>query len=368
MSETRPLRVALDATPLSMRAGGIRRYVVELVAALAEQFPDDEYHLLTDQPGLPRPEEWSRLPNVVTEAPPSNHFTSKWWSLGLPLELARRRIDVFHGTDFAIPYIPERPAVLTLHDLAPWKPPPVRPPGSDRVRQRTPALLRIATRIITPSEAVRHEAAVFFALPKSKIRATPLAAAAPAEGDSSAELGPPPRMDQPYLLYVGSAEPRKNVPGLVEAWRMARLEIPDLSLVLVGAGHGEPETPSGEPGLHLAGHLTNKEIAQLLSRATAFVYPSFYEGFGLPVLEAMRAGAPVITSKDPALAEVTAGAAVYVDAASRTELNAAVLQVVRDPDLQHRLREQGRRRACRFSWRSTASLTRAVYADAIRNL
>ncbi len=354
-----------------MRAGGIRRYVVELVAALAEQFPDDEYHLLTDQPGLSRPEEWSSFANVVTEAPPSNHFTSKWWSLGLPLELARRRIDVFHGTDFAIPYLPERPAVLTLHDLAPWKPPPVRPPGSNRVRQRTPALVRIATRIITPSDAVRHEAAEFFALPESRIRATPLAADAPptspAEGDSSDSLRPPPAMEKPYLLYVGSAEPRKNVPGLVEAWRKARLEISDLSLVLAGAGHLEPETAADEPGLHLAGHLTNKEITQLLSGATAFVYPSFYEGFGLPVLEAMRAGAPVITSKDPALAEVTAGAAVYVDAASQTELNAAVLRVIRDPDLQHRLREQGRRRACRFSWRSTASLTRAVYADAMRN-
>ena len=90
--------------------------------------------------------------------------------------------------------------------------------------------------------------------------------------------------------------------------------------------------------------------------------------FGLPVLEAMRAGAPVITSRDPALTEVTAGAAVYVDAASQTELNAAVLQVIRDPDLQHRLREKGRRRACQFSWRSTASLTRAVYADAIRSI
>ena len=371
MSKNRPLRVALDATPLSMRAGGIRRYVVDLVAALAEQFPDDEYHLLTDQPGIRRPEEWSALTNVVTEAPPSNHFTSKWWSLGLPLELARRRIDVFHGTDFAIPYLPERPAVLTLHDLAPWKPPPVRPPGSDRVRQRTPALLRIATRIITPSDAVRHEAAEFFALPESKIRATPLAAAAPspfpANDDSPPAIGPRLGIQQPYLLYVGSAEPRKNLPRLVEAWRNARLKIPDLSLVLVGAEHSEPETASDEPGLHLAGHLANKEIAQLLSGATAFVYPSFYEGFGLPVLEAMRAGAPVITSKDPALAEVTAGAAVYVDAASQTELTSAVLRVIRDPDLQHRLRDKGRLRAFRFSWRSTALLTRAVYADAIRN-
>ena len=371
MSPARPLRVALDATPLSVQAGGIRRYVVELVGALAEQFPDDEYHLLTDQPVPARPEEWADLPNIVTEAPRSNPFASKWWSLGLPLEIARRRIDVFHGTDFAIPYLPQRPAVLTLHDLAPWKPAPLRPPGSHRVRQRTPALVRMATRIITPTDAVRHEAAEFFAVPESRIHATPLAAAAPpaspAEDDSPAEIGRRLGIEQPYLLYIGSAEPRKNVPRLVAAWRQARSKVPGLSLVLVGAGHSEPERAVGEPGLHLAGHLQNKEIAQLLSAATAFVYPSFYEGFGLPVLEAMRAGAPVITSRDPALTEVTAGAAVYVDAASQTELNAAVLQVIRDPDLQHRLREKGRRRARQFSWRSTASLTRAVYADAIRS-
>ena len=371
VSEHRPLRVALDATPLSMQSGGIRRYVVELVAALAGQFPKDEYHLLTDQPAPTRPEEWAGFPNVISEGPRSNPLRAKWWSVGLPLELARRDIDVFHGTDFAIPYLPRRPAVLTLHDLAPWKPAPVRPPGSDRVRQRTPALLRIATRIITPSDAVRREVAEFFAIPTSKIRATPLAAAAaPASSagdDSSAKLWRRLEIEEPYLLYVGSAEPRKNLPRLMEAWRQTRLEIPGLSLVLVGSGHGVSAEATVEPGLHLAGHLKDKEITQLLSSAAAFVYPSLYEGFGLPVLEAMQAGAPVITSNDPALTEVTAGAAVYVDAASQAQLSAAVLGVVRDHDLQRRLREDGRRRARRFSWRSTASLTRAVYADAIRS-
>ena len=371
MSRDRPLRVALDATPLSMRTGGIRRYVVELVRALAEQFPDDEYHLLSDQPAAGCPEEWADLPNIIRLPPRTNSLTAKWWSLGLPLELARRGVDVFHGTDFAIPYLPGRPAVLTLHDLAPWKPLPLRPPGSDRVRRRTPALVRIAGRIITPSHAVRREAAEFFSLPESKIRAAPLAAAAPltppAGSDSVEVLHRRLGVAKPYLLYVGSAEPRKNVPTLVGAWRQARCEVPDLSLVLAGEGRSGPETSSEESGLRKVGQLKDKEIALLLSGAAAFVYPSFYEGFGLPVLEAMAAGSPVITSKDPALTEVAAGAAVYVDAASQAQLSAAVLRVIRDPDLQRRLREDGRRRAGRFSWRSTASVTRAVYVDAIRS-
>ena len=371
MSRDRPLRVALDATPLSMRTGGIRRYVVELVRALAEQFPDDEYHLLSDQPAAGHAEEWADLPNIIRPPPRTNSLTAKWWSLGLPLELARRSVDVFHGTDFAIPYLPGRPAVLTLHDLAPWKPLPLRPPGSDRIRRRTPALVRIAGRIITPSHAVRREAAAFFSVPESKIRAAPLAVAAPlippAGSDSVEVLHRLLGIAKPYLLYVGSTEPRKNVPTLVGAWRQARCEVADLSLVLAGEGRGGPETSSEEPGLRKVGHLKDKEIALLLSGAAAFVYPSFYEGFGLPVLEAMAAGAPVITSKDPALTEVAAGAAVYVDAASQAQLSAAVLRVIRDPDLQRRLREEGRRRAGRFSWRSTASITRAVYVDAIRS-
>ena len=355
-----------------MRTGGIRRYVVELVRALAEQFPDDHYHLLTDQPDTQRPEEWANCPNIITDRLQSNPLTAKWWSLGLPMELARRDIDIFHGTDFAIPYLPERPSVLTLHDLAPWKPPPIRPPGSARVRRRTPPLVRIATRIITPSNAVRGEAADFFSIPESRIHATPLAATTrlttSAAEDSAGMIQRRLGVKKPYLLYVGSAEPRKNLARLTEAWRRARGAVPSLSLVLVGEGHSGPEEAPEDPGLFLPGHLKDKEIAQLLSRTAAFVYPSLYEGFGLPVLEAMLAGAPVITSNDPAVAEVTAGAAVQVDGTSQEQLNAAVLRVIRDPALQRRLRENGRRRACRFSWQSTATITRAVYADAIRSI
>jgi glycosyltransferase involved in cell wall biosynthesis len=371
MNARRTLRVALDATPLSLHTGGIRRYLVELVQALAQMFPEDEYHLLSDRPGGLGPVEWTGLSNVQIHQPHLNRATKRWWSVGLPLELLRRQIDVFHGVDFSIPYLPRQPSVLTLHDLSPWQITSVQSVGSSRIRRRTPFLTNMATRFITPSDAIRCEVAGFFSVPKSRIFTTHLA---PSTSLSIATLdntedtdGHKFQVKAPYLLYVGSTEPRKNLTRLIKAWRIARTEIADLSLVLVGTGHTCEREIFQERGLHLPGYLSDKEIAHLLSRASAFVYPSLYEGFGLPVLEAMQAAVPVITSSDAAITEVTAGAALQVDAKSQDQLGAAILRVIRDPHLRLQLQNNGRQRAQQFSWRSTAILTRAVYVDAIRS-
>ena len=363
------MRVAIDATPLTVPTGGARRYVVELTRALAEEFPSGEFHLLSDQPLGKAPQELLGLQNVRFGSARRPRWAAKWWSLGLPWELHRRRIDVFHGTDFAIPYLPLRASVLVIHDLSPWKRGPARARAAERIRRRTPCLLKLATQITTHSEAIRGELSDFFGIAPSKIAAIPLAAAGTFCRQAGSNV--PERLrrlgiGRPYLLFVGDRNERKNLQGLIDAWRGLRKNGEKVSLVLVGKpGVAEIETLE-EPGLHVLGPLDDKETEGLLSGALAFVYPSLYEGFGLPVLEAMKAGAPVVTSEDPAITEVVGGAALQVDVRSREKLTRALVEVTTNSQLRTRLKERGSRRASQFTWRSTALLTHAVYDKAIR--
>lgn len=382
------MRIALDATPLTVPSGGTRRYVVELTRALAAQFPDDEFHLLSDQTSWERPAEFRNFSNIVTTAPSWRGFRGMWWSTGLAWESRRRGIEIFHGTDFSIPYLPLRPSVMMVHDLSPWKRGPARARDAGRVRSRTPYLLRMATMILTPTEAIRRELSRAFGVSPARIRAVPLAAAssfgaasqaAPESdtkktwgtketgetGDTKGEGGGP-QIPKPYLLSVGTREPRKNIARLIEAWRIVKRSRPSLGLVLAGAAGADDAPYRQEPGLHVLGRLADIEIRDLLNRTAVFVYPSLYEGFGLPVVEAMQAGAAVITSRDPALVEVSASAAMHADATCARALARVIGQVLDSEILRNRLREQGKRRASRFSWGATARRTRATYVEAIR--
>jgi glycosyltransferase involved in cell wall biosynthesis len=335
---------ALDATPLTVPTGGVTRYTLELARALATEYPDDHYWLLSDQPfPLPGP-----IPvNLHKGGGPRTAAERRWWLWGLEREMMRRRVEVFHGTDFSVPYIPRRPSVMTLHDLSPW----LFKDASDRVRGRVPLLLRarIPTMVITPSEAIRRAAILKFRLDSERVVAVPLAASShfrPVANEPAA---------RPYFLFVGTLEARKNIQVLIDAWREVR-KTQDVDLVLAGRAR---EPVSNEDGLHVLGAVPEDDLPALYSGAIACVYPSLYEGFGLPVLEAMQCGATVITSKDPAIIEVSGGAAIHFEATDvRALADAMRARPVR--------REESLKRAAMFSWAITAKKTREVYDAAKR--
>ncbi len=342
---------ALDATPLTVPTGGVRRYTWELSKALAANYPGDEYWLLSDQPFSPPAALGT---NLHVGDGPHSAAERRWWLWGLEREMIRRGVEVFHGTDFSVPYIPRRPSVMTLHDLSPWLGVNWQP-DSFRVRRRVPVLLRahIPTMIITPSEAVRRAAIARFKLDGDRVVAVPEAAAEhfrPVEVKAAA---------RPYFLFVGTLEPRKNISRLIEAWREVR-KTQDVDLVLAGRVRKDFAAPVEEPGLRVLGEVAEEDLPGLYSGAVACVYPSLYEGFGLPVLEAMQCGATVITSRDPAIMEVAGDAAVFVDAMDVRALAEAMRArpVMRDRALA---------RAALFSWPITARKTREVY-DAARRL
>jgi glycosyltransferase involved in cell wall biosynthesis len=213
--------------------------------------------------------------------------------------------------------------------------------------------------IITHTEAVRGEAIEHFRLRPDRVHAVPLAAAE--------HFRPvrPSSAPAPYFLYVGALEPRKNLDTLLEAWRGVRRRHA-IELRLAGRVRNDFVPPVAEPGLRLLGEVPEDDLPGLYSGAVACLYPSLYEGFGLPVLEAMQCGALVLASRTPAIAEVAGGAALLLDARDVRAWTEAMNAAVTRAESLAVLRSAALKRARMYCWARTARLTYSVYAEALR--
>jgi glycosyltransferase involved in cell wall biosynthesis len=359
--------IALDATPLTISTGGVARYTLELACALARRFPNHTYWLMSDRP-FPMPD--SCPVNLRRGSGPRGFLERRWWLWGVSREMMRRGVRLFHGTDFSVPYLPLRPSVMTVHDLSPWPGPPGIAegwqPGAHRVRRRTPMLLRarIPSAVITPTEAIRRAVIDRFDFPAARVVAVPLAAS---EHFRPVSCAPPAT---PYFLFVGTLEPRKNIPLLMDAWReVQKSKGRVIDLVIAGRTRSDFPPLPPEPGLRIIGAVPEEDLPALYSNALAVIYPSLYEGFGLPVLEAMQCGAIVVASRDPAIVEVAGDGAILVDATGANAprgLADALASIARSPEAFAPLRERALSRARQFSWRRTAELTQDVYDAALR--
>jgi len=350
------MKVALDATPLTLSSGGIARYVRELSRALAEEFPQDDFTLISDQPF---PEPQSSPVNLRRGDSPRTGLERRWWTWGVQRAMMASGAGLFHGTHFAVPWLPLHPSVMTLHDLSPWLHPEWQAEARF-VRCRAPYLigLGLTTRVITPSEAVRGEAIDRFHIHPDRIRAVPLAASAHFRRTA------PPARPRPYFLHVGVIEPRKNLAMLIAAWREVHGRL-GAELLLAGPRRSDGAVPAPEPGLHILGEVPEEDLPSLYSGALACLYPSLYEGFGLPVLEALQCGALVICSRIAALKELTGGAALLVDPGDAKAWVAAMCAAGSGAEDLNRQREAALKRAACFSWARAARLTREVYAEAL---
>jgi glycosyltransferase involved in cell wall biosynthesis len=328
------LTVALDGTPLVGPVGGIRRFTDQLLLSLREEFPGDNYLAVSDQ-----------------FAPTPKGLERRWWLFGLNRALQRCGAQVFHGTDFAVPYWGKLPSVMTVHDLSPWLEPG---PGSARVRQRTGLLLRakIPTIVHTPTEAVRQEVLARFGWAERRVVAIPHAA--------SALFAPAPERCEPYFLYLGTLEARKNLEVLYAATRLLWEQGTKIPLRLAGHRREGYLIPD-HPGIEYLGPQEDGMLSRLYSSATAVLYPSRYEGFGLPVLEAMQCGAAVVCSAIPALLEVGDSAVLFAGVEDAAEWASCMKKLAEDVALREERQQRSLARAAQFSWAETAKKFRGLY-------
>lgn len=374
------MRVGLDGYPLAEPRTGVGHYTLELARALALTSPADEFELVSpaalDQTAI---DEISRegLPNLHLTNPRASSVRGHWWAIGLPLYARRARFDLFHGTNYDVPLWNSRRSVVTIHDLSTLlHSERHRDRLVRRARVRLPAAVRLAKMIITPTEIVRREVCEYFGVKASKVAAIPSAARRsfrPLPLAQTVETRKRLGIEDDFLLFVGTLEPRKNLLTLLKALAQILTETSLRPQLVIAGGEGwlmdETYAFIGKSGiadrLRLTGYLGDQALCALYSSCRIFVYPSLYEGFGLPPLEAMACGAPVIAGRIPALRETLGDAACLVDPEDVEALAKNIIDLWEDPHQRRVLAVSGKEHAEQFSWERTAQLTLEVYRSVL---
>lgn len=362
------LRIGFDGRAFSSPAAGIRRYIDGLVRGLLALGEDLEIVALggSDPDALPG--------GVIHVAEPSHPPTNLGWTLvGIPRAAARAKVDVIHAPAYTAPFWSHAPVVVTIHDVSYALHPEWYPYRRDWVRRafyRSSA--RGARQIVTVSGFSAKEIARAYDISLDRITVAPLGVDrvfTPLNPDVACEL--PAQVATPYVLHVGDLHERRNLAVVVDAVIEARRHFgtpAGLSLVLAGIDRGVADglcsiasNAGAEGAVVPLGPVSEERLRALYQCAAALVYPSLYEGFGLPLIEAMACGTPVVASNAASIPEVLGGAGLLLDPLDVPAWTHAIVQAVNDEGLRSRLRIAGLARSAEFTWERTARITLQVY-------
>ncbi|CAN5752019.1 glycosyltransferase family 1 protein [soil metagenome] len=374
------MRIGINAHKLSFEHGfrqaGTSRYIEALLQELPAVSAGDDIIAYTGTV----PEDWlTQFPKSITwrqaqfatSWPPARILWEQTAGLGLGI---RDRLDVLHSPLNIAPAAPGAPSVVTVHDIAFERFPSHYPGGQQRyLSMMTRLSTRQAAQVIAVSTTTRDDLIECYGIAPNRITVVPNGVEATFRRQTAEEIAAFRRaneLPENYLLFVGTLQPRKNLDGLLRAYSHVASRI-DWPLVVIG-GEGWLYSPIHrlvrQLGLsnqvRFAGYVEPSELPTWYAAATIFVFPSHYEGFGLPVIEAMASGTPVITSTTSSLPEVAGDAALLVRPTSPVEIARAMLQLAEDEELGRELAGRGLDRARQYSWRRTAEETYAVYQRA----
>jgi glycosyltransferase involved in cell wall biosynthesis len=366
------MHVAIDARLAHYTAGGIAHYTLNIAREVARLAPDDRFTLLRSvkqRNGLPRA---SNLRSSPLLTPPHHRLEQ----LVLPLEVARLRPDLLHSPDFIPPFVRTCPAVITVHDLAFLRFPETITEQSRRYYGQVGRAVRSAQCTIVVSESTARDLAELVDAPMERVRVVhnglDAAFLAPSDPDEVARVRMRWGLDRPYVMFLGTLEPRKDLPTLLRAFVEIQVRHPDLLLALVGRRGWLYESTFATieqlglgPAVRSIEDATDADLVPLFDGATTFAYPSLYEGFGLPALEALARGVPTVVAETSSLPEVVGDAALLHPPGDHEALATALLRLVEDGALRAELRRRGPERAGGFSWERSARETLAVYREVI---
>jgi len=371
------LRIGIDAHVVGRAKGGAETYCENLISALRDLDGDHDYTVFVSPDGVALADRLP-APNFTYEVVDADYLLLQRF-VRLPQRSARLRLDVLH-VQRVIPPVLRAARVVTIHDVAHTLRPDLFDSAEGFVLRRLiAASARRADRIITDSETSRNDISVLFDVPADRITAIPLGVdhgASPEREVSLDELGERFGIGAPYLLCVGAIETRKNLPLLIEAYARLTASQAEHAPTLVLAGptrtvglEAELRQSARRLGIEghivFVGHVDGDTLASLYLNAHAFVFPSLLEGFGLPPLEALARGLPVVASDIPVHREMLAEAAVYFDPTSVEALAGALRSVLGDSVVRRTLSAHGPVWAARYTWKHTAQRTLAAYHDAV---
>ncbi len=363
------MRIGIDATPIFLRKGGIGFYTYNLLESLTRIDTKNEYILFKttqNQPEAPIP--FITRPNVRVI------YTPKW--------LQKRRsyqegIDLYHGTNFRLRGRGQKGNCVTIHDLA-FKHYPhflKKKFGQSLSFWKTKRDVHRADRVIAVSQHTAKDVTMFFEFDKERVRVVYHGVDDHFRPDipmgSILEIKKNYRILTPqYILWVGTLEPRKNLLTLIEAYSKLESLHSEYTLVLGGGPGWEYQnilTLARSLGnrIQITGYLPQEDLIPLYAGASLFVYPSFYEGFGLPLLEAMASGVPIVASKTSSLPEVVGDAGILVDPLSISDVSEGIRKLLKDSSLRSSFREKGIQRAKQFTWERAARETLKIYREII---
>jgi glycosyltransferase involved in cell wall biosynthesis len=362
--------VGFDATTLVGRISGVGYYTKRLLEALMDGAEGTDVVVLSNRPVPVTP----RPPRLRVHEGGRFPLRSVWMQLSLPRILRALRPDVVHFTNYLAPVASRVPYVVSIHDMTLSLMPECHT-FKKRLLTSTlvPTVARRARLVLVPSEATRRDVVRLLGIARERTRVIPYAPsprfAPAAEGAEAvaARHGVRP----PYFLYVGTLEPRTNVAAALRAFARVAADVPEHRFLLVGQRgwrcedvFAEASSPALRDRVRFLDYVPEEDLPLLYTHATALVYPSLYEGFGFPVVEAMACGTPVLTSRSSSLAEIGEGAALLVDPRDEEEMAEALSALATRAALREDLRARGRARAAEFTWERTARETVAAYRDA----
>ncbi len=375
------MRIGIDASALPPKPVGAGNYIIELVRAIHTLESRHEFIIFAQQHGReligsPRRDgfEWICLPNHS----PARRLI--WEQTGFPTLLKEQRIDLLHSLHYTRPLRLACQSIVTFHDMTFFLFPHLHTRAK---RIFFPLMIRLSARsadaLIADSESTRQDAIQILGLPPKKITTVPLGVRPEFRPVHDEALKSTVRaryhLPEKFLLFVGLVEPRKNLPLLLKSYRRVAEQGNHLPLVVVGRKGWMYEQVTGmiaslglTGAVHLTGYIPPEDLPIVYNLAEVFIYPSLYEGFGLPPLEALACGTPVITTAISSMPEHIGQAGLLIPPGDEDALTQAMIRLLNDREFKSRLSVLGPQQAAQFTWTRTARETMQVYENVLKNV